>query len=80
MGFTAILFEETVKWGFTITLPILLFGYLLKKTWRRFIGQWLLASYCLVFGHCVFSLAYSISNYIVKFRLVSKQNQTESIH
>jgi hypothetical protein len=65
-------FEGTVKWGFTITFPILIFAYLVKKTFRPFIQQWRLACYKIAFVWCLDIFVSRLSNLIETLKLVPK--------
>ena len=52
MTYIAFYFEDAVKWGFLITLPLLLLVFYANRRWRPLIKQWLAAGYSLVFIYC----------------------------
>jgi hypothetical protein len=57
-------FVEIVKWGFTISLLLLIIGYLIKQGWRPFIKQWLSSTHIIVFVCCFVLLLFVIRNLV----------------
>jgi len=68
-------FEYITKWGFTITFPMLLLGYLIKKQWRPFIKEWLSGSYIIAFVYCMIELANKLSVHIERLKLIPENNE-----
>jgi molybdopterin-containing oxidoreductase family membrane subunit len=64
-----------MKWGFTITLPLLLLAYIILKKWRPFTRQWLLSSYIIAFAYCTWVLIDRLIDLFEALKLVPKKTE-----
>ena len=74
------MFELVVKWGFTITLPLLLLLYFIKREWRPFTKNWLWSSCTLVFIYFGVELAGKIGVLIGKQIAPTSSNEVHNFY
>jgi len=74
MSYLLYYFGEMIRWGFTISFPLIIGGHMLKKEWQVFTKQWLKISYAIVLSSCAITLADNITGFIQRSKFVNETN------
>ena len=72
MNYLFFSFIEITKWGFTLTLLLLVIAYFITKRWRPFIKQWLYAAALIVFVCCIADLVSRVYDYLERLKFAQE--------